>query len=253
MTDPEIYLLRHGKRIGPYTLGAVKAMIATKSISPEELAWHEGLNDWMPVVSLPLLSGGSRPDRKPLTVVRSKSNTSPIPKLVSTRVARITQQNKMITGEHQYRRPRTGIFGMLWVLFGTTLVIVAFLYVRSQWIAQSWPRAYSQAIETARTEKKFAFIYFTRSTSDERCRKLQSEALGQPSFREYAQKNLVELEVDMDNLRYDEKEVREAIKRFKVERVPTILLFNPEGDMVARFGYREGGPDIWINEIEGFK
>lgn len=253
MTDPEIYLLRHGKRIGPYTLGAVKAMIATKSIAPEELAWHEGLNDWMPVATLPLVAGPNRPDRKPLTVVRTKSGTSPIPQMVSTRVARITEQNKMISGMHPQPRPRTGVLGIFWVLFGTALVVTAFLYVRSQWIAKSWPRAYAQAIEAAKDEKKFVVIYFTRSSTDERSKKLQASALNHPSFREYALKNLVELTVDMDALRYDEKEIRSAIKQFKVERFPTILLINSEGDMLARFGYREGGPEVWIEEIEGFK
>jgi hypothetical protein len=253
MTDPEIFLLRDGKRIGPYTLGSVKALLANKSISPQDLAWHEGLNDWMPVATLPLVAGQNRPDRKPLTVVRTKSGTSPIPQMVSTRVARITEQNKMISGMHPRPRPRTGILGIFWVFFGTALVITAFLYVRSQWIAKSWPRAYAQAIETAKEEKKFVFILFIRSTTDERSRKLQANALGRPPFRDYAQKNLVQLEVDMDSLRYDEKEIRSAIKRFKVEQFPTILLINGEGDMLARFGYREGGPEVWIEEIEGFK
>jgi len=252
MTDPEIYLMRHGKKVGPYTLGAVKAMLATKSISSHDSAWYEGLEGWMPVASLPLLAEQAKSERKPLTVIRTKSETSPVPKLVSTRVARITAQHKMISGEHHLRR-RSDILGPLFAILGIVILIAGFFYVRNHWLRATWNDEYSQALQSATDENKLVFIYFTRSRTCGWCKKLDSETFDQPEFRGYAAKNLVMLKVDLDWPRYTSSEIQELDKRFQVDSVPLVVILSSQGEMLARFGYKEGGPSVWINELRNFK
>ena len=48
----EIFIHRDGQQHGPYTPEDIKGHLASGSIKPEELAWHEGLADWKPVGTL---------------------------------------------------------------------------------------------------------------------------------------------------------------------------------------------------------
>jgi hypothetical protein len=251
MTD-EIYLLRHGKRVGPYPPGAIRSFLATRSISPEDLAWYEGLEDWMPVATLPILSEEAKPGRKPQTGIRERADPSPGPRLGSTRVARITEQNKMITGQHQLRR-RSGAMGPLWVILGTILIVAAFLYVRSHFLHRSWSQEYGNALQTARDNNKLVVIFFTRPGTSPLSKKLESETFDQPEFRNFEAENLVMLTVNLDWPRYSDKEVRDIVQRFQVQSVPTLIVLNGQDEMLGRFGYREGGPPVWIAELGAFK
>lgn len=249
MTDPEIYLLRHGKRIGPYTIGAIKQMLATKSISSHDSAWYEGLEDWIPVASLPSLAEPAKSDRKSLTVIRSKTETSPVPKLVSTRVARITAQHKMISGEHHHRRLSNSL-GPLFAVLGVVILIAGFFYVRNHWLRGSWNDQYSQALHAAADDNKLVFIYFTRSRTSTWCKKLDAETFDQSEFKDYASKNLEMLTVDLDWPRYSNKEIQDLGKRFRVDSVPLVVVLSSQGEILGRFGYKEGGPSVWIDELD---
>ena len=79
--------------------------------------------------------------------------------------------------------------GPLWVIFGTALIVAAFLYVRSHYFRASWT----------------------------------------------------------------EDHVREIVKRFQVQSVPTVIVLNSQDEMLGRFGYKEGGPPVWIAELGVFK
>ncbi len=48
----EIFIHRDGQQHGPYTVEDIKGHLASGSIKPEELGWHEGLADWKPVGTL---------------------------------------------------------------------------------------------------------------------------------------------------------------------------------------------------------
>jgi thiol-disulfide isomerase/thioredoxin len=252
MTDPEIYLIRNGKRVGPYTSGAVRSFLATSSISANDLAWHEGLEDWVPVAALLQMSTEAKTGRKPLTVVRNKSATGPVPNLVSTRVARISEQNRFITGEHSYRRPSRGS-GPLFVVLGLALIVASFFYLKPHWMHASWSKQYGEALATARDTDKLILVYFTRSRTCGWCRRLDSETLSQPAFQEYAAQNLVILKVDLDRPNFSDRDLKDLNKRFNVKTVPTVIVLNAEDEMLARYGYKEGGPAAWIAELNNFK
>ena len=48
----EIHIAKNGQRMGPYSEGQVKEMLAAGSVVGTDLAWHEGLADWKPVASV---------------------------------------------------------------------------------------------------------------------------------------------------------------------------------------------------------
>ena len=48
----EIYIKRGGERIGPYSLEEVNRGLASGSLNPSELAWHEMSPGWKPLFSI---------------------------------------------------------------------------------------------------------------------------------------------------------------------------------------------------------
>ena len=48
----EIYLTREGQQYGPYTLEQLKASLGDGTVAPGDLAWHEGITDWVPLSTI---------------------------------------------------------------------------------------------------------------------------------------------------------------------------------------------------------
>ncbi|MBC8324198.1 MAG: DUF4339 domain-containing protein [Verrucomicrobia subdivision 3 bacterium] len=48
----EIHLNRDGQQMGPYSLEQIQKHLAEGSVLPADLAWHEGLPEWVPVQQL---------------------------------------------------------------------------------------------------------------------------------------------------------------------------------------------------------
>lgn len=54
----QIHIAKNGQKMGPYSEAQVREMLAAGSIAGTDLAWHEGLADWVPLSSL---FGGAAP------------------------------------------------------------------------------------------------------------------------------------------------------------------------------------------------
>jgi hypothetical protein len=48
----EIYLVRNGQKAGPYSPEQVKASLASGILTSTDLAWHNGITDWVPLGSI---------------------------------------------------------------------------------------------------------------------------------------------------------------------------------------------------------
>ncbi len=48
----QIYLARNNQQAGPYTLEQVNAMLANHQVVLTDLAWHEGMDNWLPLGQL---------------------------------------------------------------------------------------------------------------------------------------------------------------------------------------------------------
>lgn len=70
-----VNILRNGQGFGPYTLEQVKAYLASGQLQATDLAWHQGLDRWMPLGELPALRPSPAPNQsqslnvKPLLIV----------------------------------------------------------------------------------------------------------------------------------------------------------------------------------------
>ncbi len=56
----QIYLFINGEQVGPYSTEQIQAMLASGAVTPETMAWYEGLPEWTPVTQVvqPTAVGG---------------------------------------------------------------------------------------------------------------------------------------------------------------------------------------------------
>ncbi|NOX98340.1 MAG: RDD family protein, partial [Verrucomicrobia bacterium] len=52
----QIYITSKGEKQGPFTIYRVKEMIDADELTPDDLAWHEGLDGWRPIKKIPVIA-----------------------------------------------------------------------------------------------------------------------------------------------------------------------------------------------------
>jgi hypothetical protein len=57
----QLYIHRNGEKTGPFPLEDVRSSLAAGSLQLTDLAWHEGASDWLPLASIPAVTGDHPP------------------------------------------------------------------------------------------------------------------------------------------------------------------------------------------------
>lgn len=130
------------------------------------------------------------------------------------------------------------------------------LQVRAAELA--WSTDVPKAVAQAKTDDKLVLLDFTGSDWCGWCIKFKKEALDQQAFQDFAAKNLVLVEVDFPNKKPQSDDLKKANKalaeKYNVNGYPTFVVLNKNGKEIGRQeGYREGGAQAFIDEINGFK
>ena len=57
----QVHIDRNGERYGPYSIEDINAYLANGTLLPTDLAWQDGMTDWLPVSQIPgvVIPGGS--------------------------------------------------------------------------------------------------------------------------------------------------------------------------------------------------
>lgn len=120
-----------------------------------------------------------------------------------------------------------------------------------------WMTDFEAAKAKAKEEGKDLLIDFTGSDWCGWCIKLKEEVFDHESFVTGASKNFIFVELDYPkNKELDPKVVaqNEALReKFEVQGYPTILLASHEGVEYARTGYQPGGPEKYIEHLDGHR
>jgi disulfide reductase len=121
----------------------------------------------------------------------------------------------------------------------------------------NWGTDFSRALAQARADNKMVLLDFTGSDWCPWCMKFDHEVLTTDTFATYAQSKLELVLVDFPRSAPQSDALREANmdlgRRYNVHGYPTLLLVNNAGDELGRqVGYRPGGPDAFISELDGF-
>jgi thioredoxin-related protein len=137
------------------------------------------------------------------------------------------------------------------LLFLVFAVMVSAISARAE---ISWLTDYQQAQQQAKANHKLLLLDFTGSDWCGWCMRLRKEVFSKPEFQEYANKNLVLMEVDFPREKEQTRDVRlqnqNLAQRFGVEGFPTIVVLNGEGKIIGALGYMQGGAAAFISELE---
>ena len=119
----------------------------------------------------------------------------------------------------------------------------------------SWETDYEKAIAIANDEGKYVLIDFTGSDWCPPCIKLKKDVFDKVAFKNYANENLVLIEIDSPRRGKLDKRLSEQNDRlkqkYKVKGFPTVVILNPEGKEInRRVGYGSAGVAEYLKYIE---
>ena len=86
------------------------------------------------------------------------------------------------------------------------------------------------------------------------CIKLDKEVFSKEVFQEYAESELVLVELDFPRSKPQSEELKaqnQALaQKYGVQGFPTIILLSPDGELIARTGYRRGGAEAYVAHLK---
>jgi protein disulfide-isomerase len=86
------------------------------------------------------------------------------------------------------------------------------------------------------------------------CIRLDKEVFSKEAFKSYAGKNFVLFLADYPTKKAQAEDIVKQNKalqsQYEVKGFPTVLVLDKEGKIVARTGYRQGGPEAYIEHLK---
>ena len=121
----------------------------------------------------------------------------------------------------------------------------------------SWSTDFSRTLDQARADDKTVLLEFTGSDWCPWCIKFDHEVLQTDQFATYARSKLELVLVDFPRTKPQENALKQAnqalASQYHVTGFPTFILVNYAGNELGRqVGYVEGGPAIFIAELQRF-
>jgi protein disulfide-isomerase len=122
--------------------------------------------------------------------------------------------------------------------------------------AQSaWITDYKKGQVEAKASHKLVLVNFTGSDWCGYCVQLDRAILSQPQFKDYANRNLVLVEIDFPRRKPQSVETRkqnaELAEHYQVEGFPTLIVLNGDGKTVWRYdGLYTGGLAAFLAELD---
>ena len=139
----------------------------------------------------------------------------------------------------------TNQIGMDSVDLDTTVVVES---------SANWLTDLSEVQAQAEKEGKPILMDFTGSNWCGWCIKLKKEVFSQSTFIDYANENLILMTVDFPRgVEQGESLVDQNYKlmeKYRVDSFPTIILVDAQGEVLAKTGYRRGGPENYIEHLK---
>jgi thioredoxin-related protein len=117
-----------------------------------------------------------------------------------------------------------------------------------------WLTSYEQAQKEAQSKRRLLLMDFTGSDWCGWCIMLDKEVFSKPEFKEYANKNLVLLELDFPRMKQMPPETAAQNERlamkYGIQGFPTVVVFDSDGKPLGALGYEQGGPQVFIARLE---
>jgi thioredoxin-related protein len=131
------------------------------------------------------------------------------------------------------------------------LLLVAALLITPTF-ANGWGDNYRGALAAASKENKKVLLDFTGSDWCPSCIAIKKEIFDKPAFKEFADKNLVLVEIDIPQGKTLSPEVMKQNaalqEQYQVQGFPTLVLLDPQGKVIKQqIGFIHGGPKGFID------
>ena len=112
------------------------------------------------------------------------------------------------------------------------------------------------ALKKAASEKKTVFALFTGSDWCIWCKRLEGEVLSKKAFSDEVGKTFVPVFLDFPNDKSlvpeaTAKRNHELAKKYSVRGYPTVLLLDAQGEVLGQTGYKQGGPEKYLEHVKG--
>ena len=133
-------------------------------------------------------------------------------------------------------------------------VILSLTFCAAAMASEGWGVDYNVALATAAKENRKVLLDFTGSDWCGWCIKLKKETFDQPQFKEFADKNLILVELDFPqrkSLPAGVKKQNDMLQeKYSVQGFPTLVLLDPQGKVIRQnSGYIPGGPKGFIDWV----
>lgn len=120
-----------------------------------------------------------------------------------------------------------------------------------------WMTDFNAAKALAKKENKILFMLFSGSDWCHWCIKLDGEVLTKPEFLKWAKTNAVLFHADFPR----GKQLSESVKQqntalaqqYGVRGFPTVILAQPDGKVIARTGYEQGGAAAYVKHLDNIR
>jgi thiol-disulfide isomerase/thioredoxin len=117
----------------------------------------------------------------------------------------------------------------------------------------AWMTDFAAAKSKAKAEKKLLLVDFTGSDWCIWCKRLHGEVFEKDEFKTFSPTKFVMVELDFPHEKKISDELKEQnanlAKKYKIRGYPTVLLLDPEGEVIAHTGYRPGGPEKYVENL----
>ena len=138
------------------------------------------------------------------------------------------------------------------------LVALGLLSAVSARADSAWSTDLKKAQEEAKANHKLLLLDFTGSDWCGYCFQLDKAILSQQQFKDYADKNLVLVEIDFPRRKAQSVEVQrqnqELAEHYQIEGFPTLVVLNGDGKTVWRYeGLYTGGIAAFLAELDKIK
>jgi len=144
---------------------------------------------------------------------------------------------------------------------GFSFLVIAFGFGASMACGSEWQTDYEQALATAKAENKCVLLDFTGSDWCGPCIQMNKTVFSKAAFLNFAEKNLILVEVDYPRRKELPEKVTKQNERLSHQYgidnsgFPTVILLNPDGKILGQLeGYGGERPaDIiaWVEKLRG--
>lgn len=131
------------------------------------------------------------------------------------------------------------------------ILIVVSAFAAAALSAEGWLTDHAKAVALSKKTGKPILANFTGSDWCGWCIKLHKEVFGTKEFKDWASKNVVLLELDYPRSKKQTEAMKKQntglARKYEIRGFPTVLFLKPDGTILGRSGYMDGGPKPWVN------